>query len=232
VHLLVYAWILTISAGTRIPQNSWISKLKFHRFKFVINRGLLCRSNQEYARRHSLSWRHTSPSAFQKIPHIVCNLKVHYRVHNSQPASMQSTPFNYIYLRSVLILPSRLYLGLPSGLFPLRFPHQNPVGTSHIPRACHIPRPSQPSWADHRLSIWLRSLWRGSSSTVFPSPCCLTPLGPNIRFQSRKKEIPLPRNCFQSWLHHQSLPWFCDANLRSHYKHTGVQKYTLLNHRE
>ena len=31
----------------------------------------------------------------------------------------------------------------------LKFPHQNPVSTSHIPRAWHISLPSQPSWVDH-----------------------------------------------------------------------------------
>ena len=44
--------------------------------------------------------------------------------------------------RSILILSSHLRLGLPSGLFPLKFPHQNPVHASPFPHTRHMPCPS------------------------------------------------------------------------------------------
>jgi hypothetical protein len=36
-----------------------------------------------------------------------------------------------------------------SDLFPIRFPHQNPVCTLPVTHTCHIPRPSHYSWFDH-----------------------------------------------------------------------------------
>ena len=36
----------------------------------------------------------------------------------------------------------------------LRFPHQNPVYTTHVPRTCHMPRPSYYSWFHHPNNIW------------------------------------------------------------------------------
>jgi len=47
--------------------------------------------------------------------------------------------------RFILILPFRLRLGLPSGLYPSDLPNQNPICTSPFPRTCHMPRPSHPS---------------------------------------------------------------------------------------
>ena len=56
--------------------------------------------------------------------------------------------------RSIWILPSHLRLGLPSVLFPLRFPHQNPVYASPRPRTHYMPRPSHSSRFYHPNSIW------------------------------------------------------------------------------
>jgi len=44
-----------------------------------------------------------------------------------------------------LILSSHLRLGLTSGLFPLRFPHQYPVCTSPLHNTCYMPSPSHSS---------------------------------------------------------------------------------------
>ena len=48
----------------------------------------------------------------------------------------QSIPSHSTSWRYILILSSRLHLGLPSGLFP----HQNPVYTSSLPHTCYMPR--------------------------------------------------------------------------------------------
>jgi hypothetical protein len=36
-----------------------------------------------------------------------------------------------------------------------RFPHQNPICTSPVPRTFHMPRPSHSSWFDHLDDVWL-----------------------------------------------------------------------------
>ena len=55
--------------------------------------------------------------------------------------------------RSILILSSHLRLGLPNGLFPSGFPHQNPVRPSPLPHARHMPRPSHSSRFYHPHNI-------------------------------------------------------------------------------
>jgi hypothetical protein len=57
-----------------------------------------------------------------------------------------------ISLRSVLILSSRLCLGLPSGLFPSDFPTK--ILCSLLPHTCYIPHSSHPPWFDHPNNIW------------------------------------------------------------------------------
>jgi hypothetical protein len=76
----------------------------------------------------SLSWEANSHSSSQEIPHLLCNPKVHYRVHKGSPLvpvlsqMIQSTPSHRISLKSILILPFRLRLGFPSDIFHLDFP--------------------------------------------------------------------------------------------------------------
>jgi hypothetical protein len=75
---------------------------------------------------HNPSWEANSFSASQEIPQILWNLKVHYRIHNSQPnvlALSQKNPFHVTHVSSgsILILSSNLYLGIPSGLLPSVF---------------------------------------------------------------------------------------------------------------
>ena len=55
--------------------------------------------------------------------------------------------------RSILILSSHLRLGLPNGLFPLRFPHQNLVHISPLPHTRYMPRPSHSSRFCHPHNI-------------------------------------------------------------------------------
>jgi hypothetical protein len=90
-------------------------------------------------------------------------------VHTLQPYS----------LRSILILPTHLRLGLPSRLFPS---NQNYVSISHLPlHACHTPRASHLPWFDDANNIlWRENLWRSSLCNFLQSPVTSSLLGPKI----------------------------------------------------
>jgi hypothetical protein len=76
----------------------------------------------------SPSWEVANSAATQELPSILWNPKVHYRVHKSRPCVPILRQINLIHnthplsLRSILILSTRLHLGLSSGLFPSGFP--------------------------------------------------------------------------------------------------------------
>jgi hypothetical protein len=77
----------------------------------------------------SPSWEANWLSASQEIPRILWNPNVHYRIHKSpapvpilaqlDPVYTTSHPNSWM---SILILFPHLRLGLPSRLFPTRFP--------------------------------------------------------------------------------------------------------------
>ena len=54
--------------------------------------------------------------------------------------------------RSILILSTHLHLGLPSGSFPLRFPHLDPIRPP-LPHTSHMPSPSHSSRFYHPHNI-------------------------------------------------------------------------------
>ena len=55
--------------------------------------------------------------------------------------------------RSILILSTHLRLGLPSGLFPSAFPHQDPIQTPLLTHTRHMTSPSHSSRFYHPHNI-------------------------------------------------------------------------------
>jgi len=99
-------------------------------------------------------WEASRSSASQEITRILMETE------GSLPHSQ--SPVTYPYLQPdqsmpphptsricILILSSHLYLGLTSGDFCIRSPHQNPVCTSPVFHSCHMPRRSHSSWFAH-----------------------------------------------------------------------------------
>ena len=107
----------------------------------------------------SPSWEANRFSASHEIPCILWNPKVHYRIHKYLPPVPVLSRINPVHAlnsiswRSILILSSHLRLGLPSGRFPLRFSHQNPVYTSPLPHTCYMPRLFHSSRFDHLMNL-------------------------------------------------------------------------------
>ena len=140
-----------------------------------------------YAIQQNPSWEANSFSHSQGIPRILCNPKVHYRIHKCPPPVPVLSQINPVHAsishsqRSFLILSFHLHLGLPSSLFSVRFPHQNPVYTSPLPNTCYMPR--NLSLLHFITRIVFGEQYRSLSSSLcsfLHSPVTPTLLCPNI----------------------------------------------------
>ena len=137
----------------------------------------------------SPSWEANRFSASQEIPHILWNPKVHYRIHKCLPTVPILSQLDTVYTphptswRSILILSSHLCLGLPIGLFPSGFPHQNPLYSSPLPShkhaACHAHLILLDIFTQTILGEGCRSL-SSSLCNFLHSPVTPSLLGPNI----------------------------------------------------
>lgn len=71
----------------------------------------------------------------------------------SRARSTKSTSSHFVSWRSIFILSSPLYLGLPSGLFPSNFPLK--ILYAPLPSTCYMLRPSYSPSFDHQNNMWL-----------------------------------------------------------------------------
>ena len=119
-------------------QSFSVTETRSHRYKFQIGDIDFCNHIKLFKASYLLTysivqrpyWAANWFAASQEIPRISRNPKVHYRTHKfpppvsilGQPSSIQSTyshPTSWTY---ILLLPTHLRLGLPSGLFPSGYP--------------------------------------------------------------------------------------------------------------
>jgi len=108
----------------------------------------------------SPSWEASSHSASQEIPHLLWNLKVHYRLHKSPslvPVLSQMHPLytfpNYfpkIHSKTIFLFTTRSY----AWSLHFKFSDQNLVSISHLSHACYMSQTSHSTSFDHPNNIW------------------------------------------------------------------------------
>ena len=135
----------------------------------------------------SPSWEANWFAASQEIPRILWNPKVHYRTHKPRPPVPilgQPNPVHIPTSHLLEIHPNiiqHLRLGFPSGLLPLRFPHQDPIHP--------LSSPIRATWPAHLILLdfitrtILGEAYRSFSyllCNLLYSPITSSLLGPNI----------------------------------------------------
>ena len=102
-------------------------------------------------------WDANSALYSRKIPRILRNPKVHYRLHNPPPVQIQSQinpvpalASHFSKINFNVILPSTPISSKWS--FPFTFPLQNAVCASSLPNSCHMHRPSHSYWPDNPIT--------------------------------------------------------------------------------
>ena len=146
----------------------------------------------------SLSWEANSSSASQEIPPILWNPKVHYCMHKSLPPVpflSQIVPVHALHptsWRSILILSSHLWLGLPSGLLPSGFPTKTLYTPLHSP--IHATCTAHLILHDLiKLTIFGEDhrSWSSSSCSFLHSPVALSVIVPYIFLSTLSKTLRL-----------------------------------------
>jgi len=142
-------------------------------------------------------WEADSHSASQEFPNLLRNPKVRHRVHNSPPLvsilsqinSIHNLPF--ISQRSILILSSRLLLGLILFLFPSEFPTK--IFYTFLSSFKRATYPASRILLDLLTLITfgeLYKLWSPSICSLLQPSDTLPPIGPNIILSTLFSNFP------------------------------------------
>ena len=135
----------------------------------------------------SPSWKANRFSASQKIPRILWNPEVHYRIHKCPPPvpilshldSVHTRTYHFLKIHLTLVFPFKPWS--PKWSFTVRFPHQNPVYASTLPHTCYMPLWSRSSRFYHPNNNGEEHSSLSSSLCSFlHSLVTSSPLGPNI----------------------------------------------------
>jgi hypothetical protein len=133
----------------------------------------------------SPSWEANSHSA-SKIPCLLQNPKVHYRVHKNRsllPVLSQTNPIHKHPNSFAKIYSNNIFPSTPRSSewsFPFRFSNQHFICISHLSYACYIPRPSL--LESITLTVFGQAYKLRSSSfcVLIQPPATSSPLCPNI----------------------------------------------------
>ena len=134
----------------------------------------------------SPSWEANSSSVSQEFPRLLCNPKVHYRIHKHTSIYPHASPSYFLKINFNMIL---LRLGLPSGFFPLAIPTKTLHAPVMSPNTYRIPRPSH-SWFLSPEWFLARNTYYGA--THCGVSCYLPPLGPKYLPHHPVSKYPQP----------------------------------------
>ena len=139
----------------------------------------------------SPSWEANRFSASIKIPHILWNLKFHYRLHKCLPPVPVLSQIDPIHAPTSHFLNIHLNIIFPSvsesskWSVSLRFPHQNSVHTSVFPHTCYVHNPSHSLFDHPNKSGWGVQIIKFLIMWFSPFPSYLVPLKPKYSPQRR-----------------------------------------------